>query len=87
MIQHGGAWQVTEAAAASWPSPGFVSSRKLLGLQGSQRLWGGLAAGLDVGGGLGSPGVVFAAFGSPCAPSEGNLCAESREKKLESVCR
>lgn len=31
---------------------------------------------------MGSPGVVFAALGSPYAPSEGNLGVESRGKEL-----
>jgi hypothetical protein len=76
----GGAEQVTGVVAA-WPGQNLVSSRRLLALLVFQRLWGGLVAALDASGELGSLGVVFAALGSPCAPSEGNLGVESRREK------
>jgi hypothetical protein len=81
MIQPGGAERVMGAAAA-WLSPELGSSRTLLVLRGSQRPRGLLAAGLGGGEEPGSPGAAFAAFGSPCVPSEGNLSAESGGRRL-----
>jgi len=82
MIQRCGAERVTGAVVAAWRSLELGSSRTSPVLQGSRRLWGRPAAGLDVWGGPGSRGVVFAALGDPCAPSEGNLGARSRGRKL-----
>jgi len=82
MIQRCGAERVREAVVAAWRSLGLGSSRMSLVLQGSRQLWEWPAAGLDVGGGPGSRGVVFVALGSPCVPSEGNLGARNRGKRL-----
>lgn len=83
MTPHGGAERATGVAVAVWPSQELGWSKTLLALQGSQLLRGWAGVDLNVGGELVSPVVVFAALGSPCAPSEGNLVPrEEADKKF-----